>query len=898
MERPLSPAQRLRRLIRLPGHPRVIRQDVDAEIAFHLQATEREMQARGLAPDDARREALRRFGDIDQVRQSLGDLDRRGERRRRVGDFWRGWGRDLARSLRTLRREPGFASVVVITLALGLGANATMFRVVDRVLLQPAPHVRNDGSLSLLYFQRETPEFGRVTNVSRSYPMFEYMRARFAPSGDLAAWWVTSLSSGRGAEARKLEVNLVTPNFLGLVGVQPWAGRLFDAGEWKQAGEPGAVLTYAFAASLYGDPRAALGKHLSIGNTTHTVIGVTPPGFVGANLRPVDAFVTMQTGAAEVLGKDWYSNKNMHWLQVVARKNPGVDIRQVAAVTTAALRDAGRALGKGDSTTTVIAGSIISARRPNGAPATRIALWLSGVSLLVLVVACANVANLILARTIRRRRELAVHLALGVSRARVTRALFTETLVLGAAAGAVALLLARWGEAMLRSTLLAGLPWDAALLDPRAAGFLAGMVVLACGLAGAVPAVVASRTPLMEALKAGVREGGGRRKALRLALVVVQGTLSVILLVGAGLFVRSFQRASSLDLGFVAEGLLVASPDVSQVAKTPEHHEQLWNQFEARVRELPGVLGVTQSVTVPFESQWERTILVNGDTVPPLKGGGPYVNAVSPGYFAVMGTPVVRGRPFTETDRKGGANVAVVNESMARQLWPGREVVGQCFGVEETPGCVTVVGVVPDGRMTAIGDAPPPQFFQPLGQWTPGMRSLFIRTALSGDALLPVIRRSLLEVEGSLPYVEIREMSSVVDEQLSPWRLGAAMFGLFGVLGLVVAALGLYSVIAHDVTQRTHEIGVRMALGARRGHVGRLVVTGGLRQALLGITLGVAISWVVSLRMADVLFETSPRDPWIYVGVVLLLLLVAVIAALSPARRATRVQPIEVLRGD
>ncbi|MEP7382404.1 MAG: FtsX-like permease family protein, partial [Gemmatimonadota bacterium] len=466
----------------------------------------------------------------------------------------------------------------------------------------------------------------------------------------------------------------------------------------------------------------------------------------------------------------------------------------------------------------------------------------------------------------------------------------------GAAGGVLALVLSIWGDALLRRTLLAGIPLEGSALDARQGAFVAILVVFAALIAGVVPALVASGTPVMEALKSGAREGGGRRHSLRTALVVVQGTLSVILLIGAGLFVRSFSRATSVDLGFVATNLLVASPDLNTVARTPEDLEQRWLRLQDEVRALPGVALVAQSVTIPFESQWEYSLLIDGDTLPPLKGGGPYVNGVSVDYFRTMETPIRRGRDFAPTDRDGSALVAVINEAMAAQVWPGRDALGQCFGVEKTEGCVTVIGIVPSARMTELADQAPPQYFRPIAQWHPDMRSLMVRLAAPKSSGEAAVRGAILGVEASLPYVDVRPVTDIVDQQLQTWKLGATMFTLFGVLGLIVAALGLYSVIAHDVSQRRREIGVRMALGARREDVARLVVGSGVRQALVGVTLGLALAWVVSTSVADLLFETSPRDPVIYGSVVAVLLLVAVVASFIPARRASKLDPATVLR--
>jgi len=883
--------------VRLPARAHTIRADVDAEIAFHLEATERELVARGMPAVDAAREARRRFGNVEEVRHMLGLLGQTEASAQRWGQWWKGVVHDMARSTRTLRREPSFVAVVAITLALGMGANATMFRVVDRLLLRPAPHVRDDGSLSLLYFQRETTEFGRVTSSSQSYPAFDRLRDTRGAFADVAGWWATDASLGAGADARRVHINFVTPNFLPLLGVSAYRGRFFTAEEWEVQPVPTAVVTHAFAERELGGAAAAIGTVLPIEGTTYTVIGVSPPGFVGAVMRESEIFLPMATGVGGSIGKEWRSNLNVRWLRIVARRAHGVSSAQAGAAASMALQHFGRWNKKSDSLATVIAGSIIPARAPDGAPQGRIALWLGAVSILLLLVACANVANLLLARTLRRRREIAVHLALGVSGGRVTRALIAETLMLGVIAGTLALGVALWSDALLRKTLLRNVAWDSGQVDLRLSLFVAALVVVVSVIAGLVPAIVAARTPVMDALKSGIRDGGSRRTGIRYALIIVQGTLSVVLLVGAGLFVHSFSRARSLDLGFAPDGLIFVQPQLGGIANSAQDFDQRMERIEARLRSLPGVLGVTQSVTTPFESQWDKGIMVSGDQLlPPLKGGGPYVNAVSNDYFTVMGSPVLKGRAFTNGDANGSPRVAVVTETMARVLWPGKNALGECFRIEKEAGCVSVVGIAKDQRINAISDVPPAQFYQPLRQWNPDMRVLFVRARSTDASMQAALRRAMLLETPTAPYVDVRPMTQIVGDQLRAWQLGAAMFGLFGVLGLAVAAVGLYSVIAHDVAQRSHEIGVRMALGARREDVVGLVMRGGLRQAAAGLVLGLAISWAVSTRVADLLFETSPREPLIYMGVALLLLFVAVVASLVPARRAARVDPVEVLR--
>jgi len=893
---------RLRRLFRLPEKGRSVEADVDAEIAYHLEQTERELRERGMSDDDARSEALRRFGDIERFRTSLGGIGRARARRRRRRDAWEGAWQDLARSVRSFRREPSLVAVVALTLALGIGVNATMFGVVDRLLLRPPPHVRDDGTLSRLFFQAESPSFGRVTYRSQSYPAFDHLRRARRPFDDIAATFDARMSMGRGASARRVVVLLVTPNLFSLVGVTPRAGRFFPPDEWVSASEPTAVVTETFATREFGSAEAAVGERLDVGKLSLRVIGVTPAGFAGVDSRKVDLFMTMAAGAAENIGAEWRTTPNMRWLTMVARRPPGIDPQQAGVAGTAAIQRYGREAKKGDSTITLIAGSVIPARQPDGSVQGRISVWLAGVSFLVLLVACANVANLLLARTLRRRRELAVHLALGIDRHRLSLALLAEGVMLAALAGALSLVAARWSGDLLRSTLLSEYGWEGSLVDGRLVAYTAIASLVAGVLAGLAPVAVTFRVPLLESLRAGVREGGGRRSALRSALIVVQGALTVVLLVGAGLFVQSFTRASTLDLGYRADRLIIASPQAGEVTRDSVEREALWEQFAAGVRALPGVVSADQSVTTPFESQWTaEVILPDRGELPPLKGGGPYVNAVTPGYFETMGMRLVKGRTFTAGDVAGSEQVVVINEAMARAAWPGADPIGRCFRTKDDAAkddspCLTIVGIVNDVRITTLGEAPPAHFFAPLTQWRPDMRVLFVRVDDATEPLVSAVRRALLEVAPALPYTRVRPFSEVVDVELRAWRLGATLFALFGALGLVVAAIGLYSVIAHDVTQRRREIGVRVALGARAGQVVSLVLRDGLRYGALGLAAGLLIAIPASARLSALLFQTSPHEPTIYLLAAGVLLAVAVLATLVPARRAVTVHPSEVLR--
>jgi predicted permease len=877
--------------------------DVDTEIRYHLEQTERELRERGLTADEARNEALRRFGDVDQVRASLGGIDRRGMRQRRWHDRWLALWQDAMRTARSLRREPALVATTCLTLALGIGVNATMFGIVDRLLLRPPPHVRDDGSLSRLFFQQESEAFGRVTFRSQSYPAFDALRANHGAFADLAAHWETRISLGTGASARSVDVVLMTPNLFTMLGVAPRAGRFFPNDEWITAAEPTAVVTESFADREFGSAEGALGRTIELEKQRLQIIGVTPRGFSGVDPRHVDLFLTMATAAPRNLGKEWRTNIGMRWLTIVARRATGVGEAQAGQMATASIRAYGRENKKGDSLTTALAASIIPARTPEGSVQGKISLWLAGVSFLVLLVACANVANLLLARTLRRQRELAMHLALGIDRRRLSVALVTEGVLLALLAGSMSLLAARWSGDLLRATLLREYGWEGSIVDARLMAYTLIASVIAGVLAGLVPVSVSMRMPLLESLRAGARDGGGRRSGLRSALIVLQGGLTVVLLVGAGLFVRSFAKAATLDLGYNAPSLIVATPDISGIAHDSTQFEGLWEGFVRRIAAIPGVVGVSQSVTTPFESQWNYDIVLpDRGTLPPLKGGGPFVNAVSPSYMRTMGMRLTRGRDISVEDKAGSERIVVINEAMAKNVWPGEEPIGKCFHTKNDDkvdaACLTVVGVVADARITSLTDIPPAQYFTPLTQWHPDMRAIFVRVKGSPDSQLAAVRRAILAEAPSLPFTQVRPLNQIVDSELRTWRMGATLFGLLGSLGLLVAAIGLYSVIAHDVTQRRREIGVRVALGARATQVASLVMRDGLRYGSLGLALGLLIAVPASARVSSLLFETSPREPSIYLLAAGVLMVVAVAATLIPARRAVRVDTADVLRDD
>jgi predicted permease len=479
----------------------------------------------------------------------------------------------------------------------------------------------------------------------------------------------------------------------------------------------------------------------------------------------------------------------------------------------------------------------------------------------------------------------------------------TESLLLALFGGIAALVLTRWGGGLIRGVLLPDVAWVDSLADARVLAFTAAAVLLSGVLSGLAPVVQASRPDLAAALKAGTREGSYQRSRLRTTLLVAQAALSVILLVGAGLFVRSLRNVRSLDLGYAADRVLFVDMDLRGVGYTPEQEIALYERLYERLRVLPGVERATLSASTPFYSSIVPDIIIPPwDSLPTLPSGGPYVNAVGPDYFAVMGTRIARGRGFTDADRIGTPRVAIVSETMARVMWPGQDALGKCIKLSDSTStpCSEVVGIAPDGHWRDIRPEPTMQFYVPLDQkqWSGPLRSLFVRPRGDPATIAAIIRREVQAEATRLPFVNVRLLQELVDPEIRPWRLGATMFGAFGALALLLAAVGLYSTIAYTVAQRTHELGVRVALGAQAADVVGLVVGQGVRVAAAGIALGAAIALAAGRAVQPLLYDVAPNDVAVFATVTLVLLAVAVVASLIPAWRAARVDPNVALRAD
>ncbi|AHG93090.1 permease (plasmid) [Gemmatirosa kalamazoonensis] len=900
---------RVRRLFRLAvRRPALRERDVDDEIRLHIDLRAEQLVREGWSPEAARVEAERRFAALlDDARGRLLEAARHRDTRMGWGDRLESVRHDLAFALRQLRAARAVTAAAVLTIALGIGANATMFGIVDRLLLRPPPHVADAARVARLYLERGRGAFNNWVDPSVGYPTYRAVRDDARGFAAVAAYFPSRFVVGEGAQARQLRTTEVTGNFFAMLGTRAQVGRLLGPDDDRvPSGSRVVVLGDGYWRRVFGGDPAAVGRSLVVEGQRYVVVGVAPRGFTGVDLEPVDLFLPLSATSWHMRGHDWAEQRNMAWIRMVGRLRAGVTRTDAARDVTAALRRAvtdtnsfdyhARALATGLSD---VRGLNESGRRTSGA----VAAWLTGVAAVVLLIACANVANLLLARAVRRRREIAVRTALGAGRWRLARQLLTESALLAVLGGVLGLAVARWGGALVRTALLPDVDWSQGVVSARVLLLAVGATAVTALLIGLAPVLHLASSGAVAGLRTGVREGGGRQARLRGALLVAQAALSVVLLVGAGLFVRSLDRIGALDFGYDTERLLLVDPsfpeDLPMTARLAAYDRLL-----ERLRHTPGVERAALATTSPFWSAAAGDLAIPGfDSLAALRDQFPHWNAVSDDYFETMGTHIVRGRALAATDVRGAPRVALVNEAMARRIWKGADPIGRCLKIGgDTVPCSEIVGVVRNTIEMQLRETPVLQYFYPLAQGSSGnsMRALVARTApgVRPASLVSTLRRALRPVAPEARYVEVLPFTDRVDPQVRPWRLGATMFTAFGALALLIAAVGLYSVMAYGVAQRLHEMGLRMALGARAADVVRLL----LRQAMGVVGLGLVAGGVAALAaghwVAPLLFDVSPRDPLVFGAVAAVLAGTALAATAVPARRATRANPSDALRSE
>ena len=813
---------------------------------------------------------------------------------------------DLRFAARALARNPAFAAVAVLTLALGIGANAAIFGAVNGLLFRPLP-VREPDRLVALFSLHGS---GREPS-GFSYPTYLDLRDKGTAFAGMIGQYGTPLSLSTGDRAEMAWGELVTSNYFSVLGVQPAVGRLFGPADDHGPGSmPYAVLSHAYWQSRFAaDPRV-VGQSIRLNGHPFTVVGVAPSGFTDTRLFAFlpDAWVPLPMHAQIIPGSErWLpTNRGVGVLIVMARLASGVSLEQAQAATSGLLRQlaAEHPPGEMDAALLVMPGRPPFAHPgfvPRSALAFGASLSLGGVGL-VLLVACANVASLLLARATARRREVGIRLALGASRGRLVRLLLTESLLLSVGGGALGLLLAAWG-ASFESALLPPSPFrlgfDAGI-DFRVVAFTAALAILATVLAGLTPALQSARTDVLPALKDDAGGARAGRLSVRSILVVAQLAVSLLLIVGGGLFLKGLREGRRMDLGFRTEGALMFSVNPGIQGHDEAHGQELYLRLVERVRGLSSVSSVALAYPLPLDFTTSGADVVSeGREAPPeeQKISGLF-SIVDEGYYETLGTPIVRGRGFTEQDREGARRVAVVNETMARRYWPGADAIGHRLRFGDAGPSLDVVGVARDGTYGFIGEDPRPYFFLPLAQNYSSPITMVVRSAADPKVLAGMLEREVSALDPDLPAFGMMTLEAFRRRSLSALEGGAIYSVSFGLLALGLAAVGLYGVVSYAVGQRTREIGVRVALGAGRGDVLRMVLGGAFRLGLVGVALGLGLALGAAPLLSSVLPGVSGRDPLVFGVAPALLLAVVLLASLGPARRAARVEPRVALRSE
>jgi macrolide transport system ATP-binding/permease protein len=812
---------------------------------------------------------------------------------------------DLRYGIRMLAKTPATTIVAVLALALGIGANAAIFSGVNGFLLRPLPVPEPD---QIVRPFEATDDRGMTDSFS--YPDFADYRDQSTVFEGLTAEDLTQAAISTENQNDVIWGQLVSGNYFDVFRVKPILGRGFAPDEDKTLGAaPVVVLSHSLWRRRLGSDPNIIGKTIDLNGRAYNVIGVAPESFKGSKFGlSLDFWLPM--AMAEELRRDpgILKDRGSHWMNVVGRLKPGVTLTQASAEMSSVAQRLNQAYpNERAATTRVVIQTEIDGRWDEAATVMKsgaaIAMAIVG---FILLIACANVANLLLARAASRRKEIGVRLALGASRGRLIRQLLTESLLLAVLGGGFGLLLGYWVTGLMQG-FVPVLPYnlvnDFFLLDGRALLFTL-IVSLATGLIfGLAPAWHASNPEIVPVLKGDANAGQAgkrRRLTLRNSLVVSQMALSLVVLVCGGLFIKSFRNAQAIDPGFAAKGVLLISTNPELVGYDEESTKNFFNRLVERASGLPGVQAASVARLIPLgdNSSSSAPILKEGETLAPGSAGRDIMNnVVSPGAFKTLQIPILAGRDFDERDHKGVPRVIIVNERMAQMLWPGERAIGKrIFIGSNSPNPLEVVGVVKTGKYRSLAETPRPYFYSPMAQRGPGVMTLMVRTNGDPEALVSAIRREVQALDGRMPLFSIKTMDEHLTFALWAPNMAATLALAFGVVALLLAAVGLYSVMAYIVSQRTREVGIRMALGAKRVDVLRLITSEGMKLAAIGVAIGFVLSLALSRVLSSVLIGVSAYDVSTFIAVPLLLAVVALVACLVPARRAAKVNPLVALR--
>ena len=900
------------RLFRFPLRSRrSIHADIDEELEALIASRVDDLVERGVPADAARKEALRRLGaSLESVRDQLHHSAEVRERQMRVRDYWDDFVQDVRYAARGLVRRPAFTAVAVLTLAIGIGATTAIFSAVNTLILRRLPYASPEQLMALSLTTPDSPRQKGRDDMVWSYPKFTLFRDAQSVFSDLAVYSIQQLTATSG-DVERLGMEFVGATYLRTLGVAPIRGRDFDPTlDAHASAEKQAILSYALWQRRYNADPSVIGKTIDLNREPYTIVAITPEGFNGLSGQS-DVFVPVTTRPA----KDDLDQPQSHEFFLVARRKAGVSAdAAVSAVHVLggrvydAFRDPKFAGGMRWSAT---------ARPLNDvriAPVVRRSLMiLFGAVGFVLLIACVNVANLLLGRATARRREIAVRLAIGAGRGRLVRLLLTESMLLALTGGIASLFVAFAGVRAL-STLnpavtsrvarfngVGSMKLSLVSLDWSALLFALGLTAVVGLVFGLVPALGATRASVSNAIKDGPSARGTGSTAWRRALVIAEVSLAMVLLAGSGLMIRSLSKLLSIDSGFEARGVLTARLSVTPGAIPRDSMPQLYAQIVDRLRALPGVLDASLAACAPLSGGCNGTKIEFKDQPPAdfSRQPGVGISWVTPTWFSTMRIPLKSGRQFTTADRAGAAKVVIVNEIAAKTFWPDGHVLGRRVGVGQggfSDGA-EVVGIVGDIRQYA-DSVPKPDVFLPYMQSPSGRVIIFLRTAGDPAALGPDVRRVMHDVAPAFPMYDMKTMAARSAAATAQARFSAALLSLFAATALSLAVIGIYGVMALMVSSRTREIGILIALGADQDRVRRSVVGEGLGLVAVGAAIGLAGALACTRVLQTMLFDLAPSDPVTYVGIIALLGGAATAASWIPARRAARVDPVIALRAD
>jgi putative ABC transport system permease protein len=874
---------RLASLLRNLLHKQREERELDDEVRAHEQLLVDEYIQAGMNPQEARRQARLELGGVEQVKEQV--------RKIRAGQLLETLGCDVRYAARMMRRSPAFTTTAVLTLALGIGANTAVFSVVNTVLFRPLPYPDSDRLVQIWSTNPNTNRWGMWT----AYPRFEDWRRQNTVFEEMATarTWVINMNGGEHPES--LFGVITSSQLLQLLRVQPMLGRGFLPEEDQPGHDHVIILSYGLWQRRFGSDRAVIGRTVDVDQQDYTVIGVMPSDFRFPPELPASYRVDAWFPPAPDPSRNERGSNNYY---TFARLKPGVTLAQAQAEMDAI----NQGLAEKYSTDRGLGVKVVGWRRQVGSEVRPALLILLGAIGLVLLIACANVANLLLARGAARQRETALRQALGAGHTRLVRQFMTESMLLAVFGGFTGLLLAYQGlDLFIR--LAPDIPrLNETTIDPHVLIFSA-VLTLGTGLIfGIAPALQGSRTDLQDSLK----ESGGRltigatRARFRSVLVVVEMALALMLLAGAGLLVRSFVRVQQVDPGFNPKNLLTAFVMLPP-SKYPEPWRQalFFHELTDRITSLPGVECAGAADSVPMLTNDTGPVSIEGHPVGPdeveIQAERP---KITPDYFRAMGIRLLRGRTFTWADNEGSLPVAIINESAARQYWPNEDAMGKRVKLEDgsAPVWRQVIGMVGDVRQDSLVKAGRPEVYAPLLQAPVPYLVLAVRTRAEPTALTAAVRHAVMAVDRDQPLFRIQTMQQVVEDSVAGRRFQMSLLGIFATIALGLAAIGIYGLMSYTVNQRTHEIGIRMALGARREDVLNLVVRHGMMLAIAGVVLGTVGALLLTRLLSGMLYGVAVNDPTTLLSVATLLIGVAALASFIPARRATRVDPMVALR--